>query len=64
MTHGLLSLVLSLGNELVWGEVAQGLMRAYGVVGVVPGQELLVQGGHRRVKWIPPKEGAGPYDQS
>ena len=20
--------------------------------------------GHRRVKWIPPKEGAGPYDQS
>ena len=28
------------------GEVAQGLVGAHGVVGALPGLELLVQGGH------------------
>ena len=46
MTHGLLSLVLPLGDELVGSEVTQGLVGSEGVVGALPGQELLVQGGH------------------
>ena len=46
MTDGLLPLVLPLGDELVRDEVGQGLLRADGVVGVFPGQELLVQGDH------------------
>ncbi len=48
MTLGLLSLVSPLGNELVGSEVTQGLVGPDGVVDVLPGQELLVQGGHLR----------------
>ena len=46
MTLSLLSLVVPLSDELMGGEVAQGLVRTDGVVGVLPGQEFLVQGGH------------------
>ena len=46
MTHSLLSLLLPLGDELVGSEVTEGLVGADGVVGVFPGQEFLVQGGH------------------
>ena len=33
-------------DELEGGEVPQGLVGTYGIVGTFPGQELLVQGGH------------------
>ncbi len=46
VTHGLFSLVLPLGDELVRDEVGQGLVRANDVASVLPGQEILVQGGH------------------
>ncbi len=46
MTHCLLSLVLPLSDELVWGKVTEGLVGPDSVVGVLPGQELLVQGGN------------------
>ncbi len=46
VTLCLLSLVVPLSDELVGGEVTQGLVRPHGVVGVLPGQEFPVQGGH------------------
>ena len=46
MTLGLLPLVLPLGDELMGGEIAQGLVRSDGVVGPLPPLQLLVQGGH------------------
>lgn len=50
VTLYLLFLVLPPSDELVWGEVGQGLVRAYGIVGVLPSQEFLVQGGHLQGK--------------
>ena len=46
MTLDLLPLVLPLGDELMGGEVAQGLMGSNGVVGPLPCLQFLVQGGH------------------
>ena len=46
VTLGLLSLRLLLAEELLWGQVAQGLVRTDGVVGELPGPKLLVEGGH------------------
>ena len=36
---------LTVGKEREWGEVAEGLVGADGVVGPFPGSEFLVQGG-------------------
>ncbi len=46
MTLFLLSLKLPLSKELLRCEVTQGLVRAHGVVSALPGEELLVKGGH------------------
>ena len=46
VTLGLLLLRLPLAKELLWGKVAEGLVRSDGVVDAFPGLELLVQGGH------------------
>ena len=40
VTHGFLSLGLGLGEELGGGKVAEGLVGANGVVGVLPGAEF------------------------
>ena len=44
MTLGLLSLRLLLAEELLWGKVAQGLVRTHCVIGKLPKAELLAQG--------------------
>ena len=49
MTHGLLSLGLGSGEELGGGEVAEGLVGADGIVGMLPGAEFRVQGGKGEV---------------
>ena len=45
VTHGLLSLGLGWGEELGGGEVAEGLVGADGMVGMLPGLEFAIQGG-------------------
>ncbi len=45
MRQGVVSLKLGLGKELGWGEIAEGLVRAGGVVGALPSKELAVEGG-------------------
>ena len=49
VTHGLLSLLLPVGKELVGCEVVQGLVRADVVVDVLPLQQGLVEGGDLQV---------------
>ena len=52
MTLGLLSLRLLLAEELLWGKVAQGLVRTHCVIGKLPKAELLVQGSDLQGKVI------------
>ena len=49
MTHGLFSVGLGLGEERGGGEVAEGLVGADGMVGMLPGAEFSVQGGQGEV---------------
>ena len=52
VTLGLLSLRLLLAEELLWGKVAQGLVRTHCVIGKLPKAELLVQGSDLQGKVI------------
>ena len=52
VTLGLLSLRLLLAEELLWGKVAQGLVRTHCVIGKLPKAELPVQGSDLQGKVI------------
>jgi len=52
VTLCLLSWVVQLREELEGCKVTQGLVRAEGVVGMLPGGEVLIQGGHLQVAII------------